>query len=100
MRGVQIVTALPSRVLLHRRGPHELPLSVFENGVLPESRTLAWENPVSQTEMGVLVEFIEQEETPKHLANILAELFMPIENENQDGIEDWLIDSPQSLPVE
>lgn len=50
MKGRYIVTAHPSRVLLHKRGMHNLALDVSEEGILPETRTLEWEVPLDQSE--------------------------------------------------
>lgn len=62
MRGRFIVTAHPSRVLLHQRGPHELALNIKEDGVLPPRRTLEWEEPLLTSDIEEFTKFLDSEE--------------------------------------
>lgn len=62
MRGRFIVTAHPSRVLLHQRGPHGLSLKVNENGVLPPRRTLEWEEPLTQSDVEDFSKLLDMDE--------------------------------------
>ena len=65
MRGRYIVTAHPSRVLLHRRADHELKLSVKSDGVLPQKRTVAWEERLSQPEFDEFLRTMEHSTLPE-----------------------------------
>lgn len=50
MKGRHIVTAHPSRVLLHKRGKHNLALDIVDDGVLPSTCTVEWEEPLGRSE--------------------------------------------------
>ena len=107
MRGRHIVTAHPSRVLLHKRGPHQLALDVFEQGVLPESRNFAWEETLDQSEVDEFNETLETDAEHNLVQDdtvpVIEEFFMPklpeMELEAQIADIDMLLDPPEFSPT-
>lgn len=121
-RGRHVVTSHISRVLLHRRGPHSLPLQVQEGGTLPPptrnevndalespiTLDLAWDHqPTLQKEPTLLPVQLEAGIQEKTEENVIQESPMidlsltPAESEDKHA--DALVDSssynPEILPL-